>query len=106
MKVTLVKHVLLRPLLALLKRRGKGVIRTNPSEIIKTVHTTGSHHFFRRTASLEDRMHYLETLIKAILPAVFAAGGAMPHMAGVYTPFDQVKGAKGYLLPPFTSFLS
>ncbi|KAL0071096.1 hypothetical protein AAF712_001654 [Marasmius tenuissimus] len=29
----------------------------------------------RRTATLEDRMHQLETLIKAIPPAVFAAGG-------------------------------
>ncbi|KAL0581268.1 hypothetical protein V5O48_000751 [Marasmius crinis-equi] len=29
----------------------------------------------RRTATLEDRMHHLETLIQAIPPAVFAAGG-------------------------------
>lgn len=32
----------------------------------------------RRTATLEDRMHQLETLIQAIPPAVFAAGGALP----------------------------
>lgn len=32
----------------------------------------------RRTATLEDRMHQLETLIQAIPPAVFAAGGLSP----------------------------
>jgi len=101
MRVTLVKHVLLRPLLALLKRQGKEIIHTNPSKIIKTVHTTAPHNFFRRTASLEDRMHHLETLIKAIPPAVFAAGGAMPHMAGVYTPFDQGNGPNS--VTPFTN---
>jgi hypothetical protein len=30
----------------------------------------------RHTATLEDRMHHLESLIQAIPPAVFAAGGA------------------------------
>ena len=33
---------------------------------------------YRRTATLEDRMHHLETLIQAIPPAVFAAGGIIP----------------------------
>lgn len=32
----------------------------------------------RRTATLEDRMHHLETLIQAIPSAVFAAGGSLP----------------------------
>ncbi|KIJ62344.1 hypothetical protein HYDPIDRAFT_94787 [Hydnomerulius pinastri MD-312] len=32
-------------------------------------------HKSKRTATLEDRMHQLETLIQAIPPAVFAAGG-------------------------------
>lgn len=32
----------------------------------------------RRTATLEDRMHHLETLIQAIPPAVFAAGSGPP----------------------------
>jgi len=35
----------------------------------------------RRATTLEDRMHHLETLIQAIPPAVFAAGGAMPQRA-------------------------
>ncbi|KAG6909761.1 hypothetical protein DXG01_015477 [Tephrocybe rancida] len=35
----------------------------------------------RRTATLEDRMHHLETLIQAIPPAVFAAGG-IPQPSG------------------------
>ncbi|OJA12560.1 hypothetical protein AZE42_07878 [Rhizopogon vesiculosus] len=33
-------------------------------------------HKSKRTATLEDRMHQLETLIQAIPPAVFAAGGS------------------------------
>ncbi|KAL6302938.1 fungal-specific transcription factor domain-containing protein [Sparassis latifolia] len=33
-------------------------------------------HKSKRAATLEDRMHQLETLIQAIPPAVFAAGGA------------------------------
>lgn len=36
----------------------------------------------RRTATLEDRMHHLETLIQAIPPAVFAAGGGPSNTAG------------------------
>ncbi|XP_006456252.1 hypothetical protein AGABI2DRAFT_228126 [Agaricus bisporus var. bisporus H97] len=35
-------------------------------------------HKSKRTATLEDRMHHLETLIQAIPPAVFAAGGVLP----------------------------
>ena len=37
----------------------------------------------RRTATLEDRMHQLETLIQAIPPAVFTSGGLTPpqHLA-------------------------
>ena len=37
--------------------------------------------FFRRAVTLEDRMHHIETLIKAIPPAVFAVGVAMPQIA-------------------------
>lgn len=38
---------------------------------------------FRRTATLEDRMHHLETLIQAIPSAVFAAGASVApgHLA-------------------------
>lgn len=37
--------------------------------------------YFRRTATLEDRMHHLEKLIQAIPSAVFAAGAVTPgHM--------------------------
>ncbi|KAF9449160.1 hypothetical protein P691DRAFT_812963 [Macrolepiota fuliginosa MF-IS2] len=36
-------------------------------------------HKSKRTATLEDRMHHLETLIQAIPPAVFAAGGVLPQ---------------------------
>ncbi|KAG6819891.1 hypothetical protein H0H93_007669 [Arthromyces matolae] len=39
-------------------------------------------HKSKRTATLEDRMHHLETLIKAIPPAVFAAGGLVPPNIG------------------------
>ncbi|GLB40905.1 putative fungal specific transcription factor [Lyophyllum shimeji] len=39
-------------------------------------------HKSKRTATLEDRMHHLETLIQAIPPAVFAAGGILPPTSG------------------------
>ncbi|KAG5636605.1 hypothetical protein H0H81_007430 [Sphagnurus paluster] len=44
----------------------------------------------RRTATLEDRMHHLETLIQAIPPAVFAAGGIAPPMAGAQSSAESV----------------
>ncbi|KAJ7779119.1 fungal-specific transcription factor domain-containing protein [Mycena metata] len=40
-------------------------------------------HKSKRTATLEDRMHHLETLIQAIPPAVFAAGSSGDHSASV-----------------------
>lgn len=40
-------------------------------------------HKSKRTATLEDRMHHLETLIQAIPPAVFAAGSAGEHAASL-----------------------
>jgi hypothetical protein len=40
------------------------------------MHVLTSH---RRTATLEDRMHHLETLIQAIPHGVFAAAGAIPR---------------------------
>ncbi|KAJ7445972.1 fungal-specific transcription factor domain-containing protein [Mycena galericulata] len=40
-------------------------------------------HKSKRTATLEDRMHHLETLIQAIPPAVFAAGSAGDHPASL-----------------------
>ncbi|KAI0266452.1 fungal-specific transcription factor domain-containing protein [Gloeopeniophorella convolvens] len=42
-------------------------------------------HKSKRTATLEDRMHHLESLIQAIPPAVFAAGGAATTPS---SPFD------------------
>ncbi|RDB16620.1 putative transcriptional regulatory protein C3C7.04 [Hypsizygus marmoreus] len=39
-------------------------------------------HKSKRTATLEDRMHHLETLIQAIPPAVFAAGSTIPSKSG------------------------
>lgn len=46
-------------------------------------------HKSKRTATLEDRMHHLETLIQAIPPAVFAAGGVLPsNTAGGQSPMD------------------
>ena len=40
----------------------------------------------RRAATLEDRMHHLETLIQAIPSAVFAAGGAVPGGSPAHLP--------------------
>lgn len=42
----------------------------------------------RRAATLEDRMHQLETLIQAIPPAVFAAGGVMSSNGVAPSPID------------------
>ncbi|KAI0794935.1 fungal-specific transcription factor domain-containing protein [Abortiporus biennis] len=40
-------------------------------------------HKSKRAATLEDRMHHLETLIQAIPPAVFAAGGSMNGLSPI-----------------------
>ncbi|KAF5360301.1 hypothetical protein D9758_009102 [Tetrapyrgos nigripes] len=42
-------------------------------------------HKSKRTATLEDRMHHLETLIQAIPPAVFAAGAGNPALSALKT---------------------
>jgi hypothetical protein len=63
------------------KNQGRERIHTNQSEPFRS-----SQAFIgkcvltscRRTATLEDRMHHLETLIQAIPSAVFAAGGTIP----------------------------
>ncbi|KAI0051558.1 hypothetical protein FA95DRAFT_1534316 [Auriscalpium vulgare] len=63
-------------------------------------------HKSKRTATLEDRMHHLESLIQAIPPAVFAAGGATssspvsplePHFASLTTSTHTYPSA---LAPP------
>lgn len=43
-------------------------------------------HKSKRATTLEDRMHHLETLIQAIPPAVFAAGGVMNNNGGMLPP--------------------
>ncbi|KAJ7209427.1 hypothetical protein C8J57DRAFT_328556 [Mycena rebaudengoi] len=43
-------------------------------------------HKSKRTATLEDRMHHLETLIQAIPAAVFAAGSAAEHPPNLAMP--------------------
>ncbi|KAG6888591.1 hypothetical protein C0995_007110 [Termitomyces sp. Mi166 len=50
----------------------------------------------RRTATLEDRMHHLETLIQAIPPAVFVAGGILPPNTGQQS---STEGAASPVLP-------
>ncbi|PCH37143.1 hypothetical protein WOLCODRAFT_140731 [Wolfiporia cocos MD-104 SS10] len=45
-------------------------------------------HKSKRAATLEDRMHHLETLIQAIPPAVFAAGGAGAANGIPHSPID------------------
>ncbi|KAF6742567.1 fungal-specific transcription factor domain-containing protein [Ephemerocybe angulata] len=47
-------------------------------------------HKSKRTATLEDRMHHLETLISAIPPAVFAATGAMPGVPPGLAPSEHI----------------
>ncbi|KAJ6456552.1 fungal-specific transcription factor domain-containing protein [Mycena vitilis] len=55
-------------------------------------------HKSKRTATLEDRMHHLETLIQAIPPAVFAAGSANDHPAPMEVPVSPVAP---FLFPGF-----
>ncbi|KAH9476291.1 ABC-transporter-regulating transcription factor [Psilocybe cubensis] len=63
-------------------------------------------HKSKRTATLEDRMHHLETLIQAIPPAVFAAGGApsIPSSSDVASspvvPFMYPDGMPSGVPPP------
>ncbi|THH32205.1 hypothetical protein EUX98_g1996 [Antrodiella citrinella] len=45
-------------------------------------------HKSKRTSTLEDRMHHLETLIQAIPPAVFAAGGVLGNPQVPSSPVD------------------
>ncbi|PFH48818.1 hypothetical protein AMATHDRAFT_81612 [Amanita thiersii Skay4041] len=66
-------------------------------------------HKSKRTATLEDRMQHLETLIQAIPPAVFAAGGTLPpsslgHLPADSAPLPNPIAAFGY--PPSTAFPS
>jgi hypothetical protein len=63
------------------------------------------HDFYRRTATLEDRMHHLETLIQAIPPAVFAAGMPPGHPASdiassPLVPFMYPDGMPSGVPPP------
>ncbi|KAH7890582.1 fungal-specific transcription factor domain-containing protein [Phlebopus sp. FC_14] len=64
-------------------------------------------HKSKRTATLEDRMHQLETLIQAIPPAVFAAGGintahisTEPGMASPLSTFASANHAFPAGVPP------
>ncbi|KAG7095034.1 hypothetical protein E1B28_005825 [Marasmius oreades] len=49
-------------------------------------------HKSKRTATLEDRMHHLETLIQAIPPAVFAAGGNQTTLNSLKSLLADVPG--------------
>ncbi|KAH8078750.1 fungal-specific transcription factor domain-containing protein [Cristinia sonorae] len=50
-------------------------------------------HKSKRTSTLEDRMHHLETLIQAIPPAVFAAGGVLGNPPVPSSPIDPASNA-------------
>src|SRR6266436_170242 len=60
------------------KNRERERIHINPSElrlsVFPRIHVLT---YRRRTATLEDRMHHLETMIQSIPPGVFAAVSAM-----------------------------
>ena len=69
-----VKVSLSAPLPPLLQLRALLII--SPSTFSLPFQTSRTHHVsctIRRTATLEDRMHHLESLIQAIPPAVFAS---------------------------------
>ncbi|KIK91069.1 hypothetical protein PAXRUDRAFT_150343 [Paxillus rubicundulus Ve08.2h10] len=61
-------------------------------------------HKSKRTATLEDRMHQLETLIQAIPPAVFAAGGLNPALqAPADSPIASPLSAFASVNPTFSA---
>jgi hypothetical protein len=92
MKATHVRHVSLQIQPAPLRSPGREVIHINPSKHDLKDICKGLPDLVwspRRTATLEDRMHHLETLIQAIPPAVFAAGGALPPIpVGGQSPME------------------
>jgi hypothetical protein len=71
-----------------LKNRGRGLIHINQSAPFDLISISGDwlNGWSRRTATLEDRMHHLETLIHAIPPAVFTAGGVAPPTSTLNAP--------------------
>ncbi|KAJ7182904.1 fungal-specific transcription factor domain-containing protein [Mycena crocata] len=60
-------------------------------------------HKSKRTATLEDRMHHLETLIQAIPPAVFAAGSAGDHQSSVNMSDVPASPIAPFMYPTFPS---
>ncbi|KAK7052056.1 putative transcriptional regulatory protein C3C7.04 [Favolaschia claudopus] len=60
-------------------------------------------HKSKRTATLEDRMHHLETLIQAIPPAVFAAGnaGIVPTSVSVANDGIPASPVAPFMFPTF-----
>ncbi|KAJ7687727.1 fungal-specific transcription factor domain-containing protein [Mycena rosella] len=60
-------------------------------------------HKSKRTATLEDRMHHLETLIQAIPPAVFAAGSAGDHHASMSMADVPASPIVPFMYPTFPS---
>ncbi|KAF5371410.1 hypothetical protein D9757_010008 [Collybiopsis confluens] len=59
-------------------------------------------HKSKRTATLEDRMHQLETLIQAIPPAVFAASGA-PSLSPLPSEHASSSNVAPFMFPTFPS---
>ena len=70
-------------------RRPLLLLQTTFQPVVASVYSWNTANFDldRRAATLEDRMHHLETLIQAIPPAVFAAGGAGASPAP-HSPID------------------
>ncbi|KAJ6598152.1 fungal-specific transcription factor domain-containing protein [Mycena vulgaris] len=60
-------------------------------------------HKSKRTATLEDRMHHLETLIQAIPPAVFAAGSAGDQPANMSMSDVPASPIAPFMYPTFPS---
>ncbi|KAF9465971.1 fungal-specific transcription factor domain-containing protein [Collybia nuda] len=60
-------------------------------------------HKSKRTATLEDRMHHLETLIQAIPPAVFAAGGILPPISAGQTVESATSPVAPFSFPSYPS---
>jgi hypothetical protein len=95
MKGTLVRLASHQLRLALSRNQGRGLILINLSESPSNAGSSYHNNFrreFRKTASLEDRMRQLESLVQAIPPAMFAASG-ISNFAGIMNSPDATLNA-------------
>jgi hypothetical protein len=100
-KARLVRHVSLPTLHALSRNSEREPILINQSETLRVCrYRTILTFILRRTATLEDRMHHIETLIQNIPSTVFAAGVPPSSPTSSLVPTMFPDGTRSGVLPP------